>query len=207
MDLQCTIPLIVLTIVATATNVSMVIHIFKTSTSLFGPGFMFKLIGISNAACGTFFIIQGMANNLRMASSVALILSTAITITCFLQLGFNVSLAFERYQISVHTMEYFASDAKRKLEIKLSIAVLAFSLLLGILCAALSVLFHRLWYMSIPIAISRIIGYVLLCILYVKLYVSIRSQNLAVTACSAEEALPPIANEEVTTRRRKQLQH
>ena len=207
MDFQCTIPIFVLITVAIISNVSMVIHIFKTSTSPFGPGLMFKLIGISNAACGIFLIMRGMAENLNMTSSVLLTLSTALTTSYFLQLGFNVSLAFERYQISVHTMEYFSSDAKRKLEKKLSIAVLALSLLLGILFAVLSALFHRLWFMSIPIAISRIIGYFLLCILYTKLYVSIRSQNLAVTTCANEEGVPPIANEEVTTRRRKQLQH
>ena len=185
----------------------MVIHIFKANNSSFRGGLMFKLIGMSNVACGSFFLMRGMATKLNMASSVLLILSTAIAISYFLQLGFNLSLAFERYKVAAHAIEYFTSDAKRKLEKKLSRVVLAISLSLGAVCATMRVLLHKVWFLSIPIAISRIVGYLLLCILYAKLYASIKSQNQVFAAGSSEQGMPPIGNKEMSIRRRKQLEH
>ena len=61
--------------------------------------------------------------------------------------------------------------------------------------------------MSIPLAILRIIGYILLCIFYTKLYFAMKFQTQAVVAISDEQAQPTKGNERLIMRQKKQSQH
>ena len=203
----CIILIPSLSTVAVVANVSMVIHIFKANNASFQVHLIFKLLGLSNVSCGICLILQWIANASSMSILIVWILSAALAISFFLQMAFNVSLAFVRYQFVINALDYFTSQSKRRLEKKLSIAVFTSALVLGIICAIMRILINNIQLIAIPIAISRTIGYILLCIFYIKLYFAMKSQNQAVVARSAGEGQPKTNNHEVIAKRKKNLQH
>ena len=207
MEVYCAIPLSVLTIVATIANLSMVIHSLKSNSSSFMVSLVFKLIGMSNVACSVCFFILWIAYLLNSKLHVLWVISVALTISMLLQLGFNLSLAFLRYQVVINPLDYFTSESKLLLEKKLCIAVFAGTLLLCFVCTMVRFLFSNVRFFTILIAISRIIGFILLCIFYVKLYFAMRSQNQAIAANIAEQGQSTTSNKELITRRKKQLRH
>ena len=144
MDIYCATPMAILNTVATVANLSMVIHIFKANNSPFAASLIFQLIGLSNAACGIMLSLRWMMEAIGIRSSPLLsILSGALVISLFLQLGFNVSLAFLRYQVVINALGYFTSESKRRLERRLSLAVFASLLIVGVICAVMRLLFNN----------------------------------------------------------------
>ena len=187
-------------------NIYMVVHISRPKNPSFGAGLLFRLIGLSNSACGIVLIINIYIkmNKLIVVFSYT---QTVLVVSFLFQLGFNVSLAFERLQVVKNGIEYHTSAAKRRLEKKLALCVVSLSLLIGILCFSLRVIFNNLKFLLIPFAFSRILGYSILCMLYVKLFFAMRSQNQAIAPTNPQHGEPSITNNEMIKRRRKRLQH
>ena len=185
----------------------MVIRIFKAKNSSFGAGLMFKLIGISNVACCICLSIRWVPKSTSMPHPLLWILLAATMTAYFLQLGFNVSLAALRYQVVTNAIGYFSSEARRRLEKKVSLAVIAVSVLLGVFCTTMRYVLNNLWFLSIPLAISRIIGYIILSVLYIKLYFAMKSNAESVSADSVEGDQPTTCNQSLVKIRRKQLEH
>ena len=203
----CIYPLIITVILVIITNVLMVVHIFKANNSSLGAGFTFKLIGISNVACGIFTCIHGLVTRLA-ATTFPVWINSFCTITSFLlQLGFNVSLAFQRLQVIRNPVRYHSKEAKKSLEKKLCLIVFVVSLILGASCTALRFLFDNILIMTILLAASRAIGYFIMCILYCKLYFAMKSHNQVMAERSGEQGEASTSNSEVIRKRREQLEH
>ena len=198
--------MMMLSILEVITNVCMVIHNYRENNS-FGAGFLFKLIGICNAACGICLCTQAIAISANAIPPLPWVLSMITSTVFFLQLGFNVSLAFERYKVVINAADYCSSNAKRKLEKKLALAVFTIALLLSILIAIVRYLYSNVLIQSVPFAATRIIGYILFCVLYGKLFFTMRSQSQAIAPSSVEQGLPTAISQKSITRRRRQLEH
>ena len=185
----------------------MVGHIFKGSNVPCGAGLMFKLIGISNVACSIFVCFQAVMTDLTTSTVLVGINSFATIASFLLQLGFNVSLAFERLQVIRYPMKYHTAEAKRGLEKMLCLIVLVLSLILGASCSALRFILNNILITSISLAASRIAGYIILCILYCILYSVMKAHNQAIANTSAEQCKTSTSNREAIIKRRKQLEH
>ena len=207
MEAYCVIPLSFLAILATVANLSMVIHILKGNSSSFVASLVFKLIGLSNTICGVSFFIQWMAYSVNSNNHVLWVLSVVLMIAFSLQSGFNVSLAFLRYKLVINAFDYYTSQSKRRLERKLTIAVFSSTLLLCFVCATLKFLFNNVRFMLFPVAISRVIACILLCIFYAKLYFAMKSHDRAVVASTTVRGQQTTSSKEVITRRKKKLHH
>ena len=200
----CLPPLLLLLIVAVLLNVIMIRHIYKTNNSSSGAGFMFKFVAISNAASSTFTSISAIGKATSKALPLLWFTSTTVVISISLQMGANVSLAFERLQVVKHAVKYHSVEARKGLQRKLSLAIWIFSLLIGFTCTTLRFYFNNRLFMLVPIAGSRISGYIALCIIYYKLFYAMKTQNQAI-APSLQDAGQQ--NNAVMIRRRKQVEH
>ena len=184
----------------------MVIQIYKNENQSFGAGRMFTLIGVSNVACAFIMFIRVFLT--ANTPFPILCFFTTCTIVSFLhQLGFNVSLAYERLQVVKNGLAYHTSDAKKKLERKLSICVVISSTIIGVSSSTLRYTMGNMIFQLIPIATTRILGYIALCVFYVNLYFAMKSQNQAIAPTSAEQGQPSIRNNDVIARRQKRLKH
>ena len=187
-------------------NIYMVVHISRANNPSFGAGLLFKLIGLSNSVCG---VVLTITTYMKMNKSILVFpyIQAILMVSFLFQLGFNISLAFERLQVVKHGIEYFTSQAKRRLEKKLTLCVISLSMLIGILCFSLRAIFNNLKFLLIPFAVSRILGYSMLCMLYTKLFFAMRSQNQAIAPTNPQHGEPSITNNEMITIRRKRLHH
>ena len=200
----CLPPLLILLIVAVLLNTIMIRHIYKTNNSSSGAGFMFKFVAISNIASGTFTSISAIVKATSKVPSLLWFTTTALVISICLQLGANVSLAFERVQVVKHAVKYRDVDAKKGLQRKLSLTTLMFSLLIGFSSTTLRFYFNNTLFMMFPLAASRISGYIALCVLYYKLFYAMKTQNQAIAPTLQDAGHQ---NNAVMVRRRKQVEH
>ena len=200
----CLPPLLILLLVAVLLNVIMTKHIYKTNNSSSGAGFMFKFVAISNIVSGTFTSISAIVKATSKVPSLLWFTSTSVVISICLQMGANVSLAFERVQVVKHAVKYRTVEAKKGLQRKLSLAILMFSLLIGFSSTTLRFYFNNRLFMMFPLTASRISGYIALCVLYYKLFRAMKTQNQAI-APSLQDAGQQ--NNAVMVRRRKQVEH
>ena len=198
----CSLSIAVIAILTAAPNIYMVMQIYKDENQSIGAGRMFTLIGVSNVACA-------LVTSIHMFMIVnppfpVIWFIAACTIASFLnQLGFNVSLAYARLQIIKHGLAYHTSDAKKQLERKLTICVVTSSMIIGISSSTLRFTLGNVMFLLIPMAITRIFGYTALCVIYVKLYFAIKSQNQIIAPSSAEQGQPSTLVNEIITRREK----
>lgn len=207
MDAYCFVPVLCAAILVIISNLSMVIHIFKANYQSKFAGFLFKFIGISNVASSVCMCAQAVLKQPRAPLPLKFIITTATMVSLLLQLGFNVSLAFERHQVIANAAKYHSINAKKHLGKKLSLVVFAVSMGLGIFFTTLKFHFKSILFLFIPVGVSRIIGYIILCVLYTKLYFAIKSSNKVLTNSSAEQGEPSTCSNAVIKRRKRQLEH
>ena len=205
----CTSPIAILIILVIISSIVMIRHIYKADNASHGAGAMFRYIGMCNVSLCIFAPIYSIVEKAHAPNSIQWFASTASVIANFLHLGFNVSLAYERLQVIKHPMEYFSAEVKKKLERKLSLIVITSSLIIGFSCSTLRFIFKNISFKFIPLAASRILAYITLCVLYFKLYVAIKEQNQEVAPQSNETGQPTNNNNnnEMMARRKKQLEH
>ena len=204
----CVVPFAILILLVIILNLIMIRHIYKANTASHGAGFMFKYIGICNVSFASFASIHSIVERASAPLPIRWFTSTATVVSSFLHLGVNVSLAFERLQVIKHPMEYFSAGAKKKLEKKLLLIVITSSLIIGFSCSTLRYVFKNVLIQSIPMAASRIIAYITLCVLYAKLYFAMKEHNQAVEPQLTETEQPTNKNNnEMIARRKKQLEH
>ena len=165
----CVVPITILTFLVIISNLIMIKHIYKTNIASHGPSFMFRYMGMCNVSFGIFGFIHSIVQRVSAPLPIRWFTSTATVVSSFLHLGVNVSLAFERLQVIKHPMQYISEGAKKKLEKKLLLIVITSSLIIGFSCSTLRYIFSNVLIQSIPVAASRIIAYITLCVLYVKL--------------------------------------
>ena len=203
----CILPIAILISLVIVANLIMIRHIYKSNNASHGAGFMFKFVGISNVAFAIFTLIHSIVRTVVISVPIEWLASTAAVVSNFLHLGFNVSLAYERLQVIKHPMEYFSAEVKKKLEKKLLLIVCMSSMIIGCSCITLRYIFKNIMFQHIPLAASRIITYVTLCVLYTKLYYAMKEQNQAVAPQPNETEQPANSNNEMIARRKKQLEH
>ena len=204
---HCFIPVLCSAILALVSNLSMVIHIFKANYQTRYAGFTFKFIGISNATCSICMAFRVVITQASPPLPLVWVAATATVISLFLQLGFNVSLAFERHQIMRYAVRYQTKAAKEHLGKKISLVVFALSTSFGFFFSTLRFLFSNNIFIFIPLAVSRITAYILLCVLYIKLYFTIKSSNQTIVISLADQRGTSTCNNQVVIRRKKQLEH
>ena len=201
----CVSPLLILVLLVIISNLLLIRRIYKTNTSPNGAGLILKLIGLSNIAYATFICIRSAVKTISAPAPVLWFTSTASVVTSYLHLGFNVSLAFERFQVVSHPMEYHTTKAKKILERKLSLMVSILSMITGVSSSVLRFLFKNILIISMPLAALRAVGYITLCLLYYKLYLAMKAQNQAIAPSSNERCQPSNSNNEVIRRRQRYL--
>ena len=135
------------------------------------------------------------------------VFSIGTLISSFLHLGYNVSLAFLRLRVVNSPLEYRTAEAKKKLEKKVSIIASTSSLIIGFSCSLVRVLLKNVTVLYVILSASRILAYILLCILYLKLYAAMKSQSQAIADRSIEQGAQSACNDEVITRRNQMLEH
>ena len=201
----CSLSIAIISILTAAPNIYMVMQIYKDENQSIGAGRMFTLIGVSNVACALSTTIH-MFMTVNTPFPVICLVSTCTTIFFLQQLGFNVSLAYERLQVLKKGLSYHTSDAKRELERKLSIRVFISSMILGIISSTLRFTLGNMMFKSIPLATARILCYIALCVIYVKLYFAIKSHNNKI-ATSTKQGEPSAVDNKIIERRQKDLNH
>ena len=202
-EYYCLPPLLILLAAAVLLNVIMTRRVYKTNYSSSCAGFMFKFVAISNVASGTFISIRAIV---KVSSKVLPLLwftSTAVVIATCLQMGANVSLAFERLQVVKHAFKYRTMEAKKGLQRKLSLAVWMFSLVIGFSATTLRFYFNNILFLSFPLAASRVTGYIALCIIYYKLLFAMKKQNQTIAPSLQDAGQQSNA---VMIKRRKQVE-
>ena len=202
----CSLSIAAISILTAAPNIYMVTQIYKNEDQSIGAGRMFTLIGVSNVACALVMCIQAFMT-VNTPFPVICFVSTCTIVSFLHQLGFNVSMAYERLQVVKNGLAYHTSDAKKQLERKLSIRVFVLSMLIGILSSTLRFTLGNVIFLAIPLATTRILGYIALCIIYVKLYFAIKAQNRTIAPTTVEQGPPSIRNNDVIARRQKRLKH
>lgn len=204
----CFIPVLVLAIFTAVSNLAMVIHVFKGKNSSPAARLLFKLIGISNLAYGMLVSIQSGIRSVPASKFLLWFLWSALLVFYFLHMGFNVALAFERLAVVSSPFFYCTHEAKKALEKKLCFVV-------SILCMILSFIFITLKFalesflpLSISMSATRIMGYVILCVLYYKLFRAMKTENTAVYGNSTDRNdHASNRNKDMILRRRRQLLH
>ena len=202
----CSLSIATISILTAAPNIYMVMQIYKNENQSIGAGRMFTLIGVSNVACALFTCVSAFMT-VNTPFAVTCFVSTCTTIFFLHQLGVNVSLAYERLQVVKHGLAYHTSDAKRELERKLSICVVISSMIIGISSSTLRFTLGNMMFLAIPLATTRILGYIALCVIYVNLYFSMKSQSQAIAPSNAEQGQPSTRNNDVIVRRQRRLKH
>ena len=203
----CSMSVAVISILTAVPNIYMLVQIYRNPNTSIGAGRMFTLIGVSNVACALLISIHKFMI-VTTSSPILWFVATCSVVSSLLQLGFNVSLAYERLQVFKHGLAYHTSEAKRELERKLSICVVISSMIIGILSSTLRFTLGNVMFLAIPMATTRILGYIALCVIYVKLYVTIKSQNQAITAITAEQGQSSsIIGNGIVKLRQKRLKH
>ena len=204
-EFYCMSPLMVLSGLAILLNLVMTVHLYQAENPCVGVGLLFKLIGICNVACGVFISFRVVLKAVSTPLPLKWFVSAALMTSLCLQLCINVSLAFARLQVVKDPMTYRTREAKKSLEKKLSIAASLLSLIIGTSCSAMRFYFKKPAFNVIPLAVLRIIAYLSLCILYCKLYFSMKRQAQAIEPNINEPGQR--SSNEVVKRRRKQLKH
>ena len=203
---SCFIAVSFFSILATISNIYMVKHIFSSNIQSFGAGFTFKFIGIANAVCAISISIHKL-EDVKELLPVFVTASIAVVLSHNCQLGFNISLAYERLRIIKHANKYHTKESKKRLEKKLMLCVTSLSVLLAVLSSTLRFIWDKAMYLLIPLAVSRILGYIILCILYIKVYYAMKSQDLTIAPDSARQGEPSTSSNEMNIKRRERLQH
>ena len=202
----CFLSIATISILIAAPNIYMVTQSYKDENHSIGAGRMFTLIGVSNVASALIMCIQAFLT-VHTPYSVIAIVATCTSVSFLHQLGFNVSLAYQRLQVIKHGFAYHTSDAKKQLERKLSICVFILSMIIGISSSTLRFTLGNVMFLAIPMATTRILGYIALCVIYFKLYFAIKSQNETIAQISVEQHQPPTIDNKMTTRRQKRLEN
>ena len=202
----CSMSVAVISILTAVPNIYMLVQIYRNPNTSIGAGRMFTLIGVSNVACALLISIHKFMI-VTTSSPILWFVATCSVASSLLQLGFNVSLAYERFQVFKHGLAYHTSDARRELERKLSICVVISSMIIGISSSTLRFTLGNVMFLAIPMATTRILGYIALCVIYVKLYVTIKSQNQAITAITTEQGQSSIISTRIVKLRQKRLKH
>ena len=206
-EYYCTIPILILIILAGSSNVSMVVHIIKYGNSSYGAGFTFMLIGISNATVSIFICIQSILRQITVPTPVTWFASIVLTIGFILQLCFNVVLAVERLELISKPLKYHTQNAKKSLERKLCQVVIMLSIIIGGTVGSLRLVFDNYLILSASLSASRIIGYITLSVVYCKLYLAMKSQDLAVQEGQVEQGGSSASSSHIIARRRERLEH
>ena len=195
---HCSLSIAVIAILTAAPNVYMVMQIYKHENQSIGAGRMFTLIGVSNVVCALIMCIRAFLTD-NTPFPVTCFFATCTVVSFLHQLGFNVSLAYERLQVVKHGLTYHTSDAKKQLERKLSIRVFVLSMVIGISSSTLRCTMGNVMLLIIPLSITRIFGYIALCVIYVKLYFAMKSKNQAIAPMNAEESQPSTIDIKIIT--------
>ena len=93
-----------------------------------------------------------------------------------------------------------------ELERKLSIIVVIFSTIIGSSSSTLRFTLGNMMFKLIPLATARILYYIALCVIYVKLYFAIKSHNNKI-ATSTKQGEPSAVDNKIIERRQKALNH
>ena len=201
----CSMSVAAISILTAAPNLCMVMQICKEENQSIGAGRMFTLIGVSNVASALIMCIRAFLT-INTPYSVIGFFVTCTSVSFLHQLGFNISLAYERLQFAKHGLPYHTSEVKKQLERKLSFYVFIISMIIGISSSTLRFTLGNVMFLLIPIAATRIFGYLALCVIYVKLYFAIKSQNKTNVQTSAEQRQPTTIDNKMVTRWQKRLQ-
>ena len=206
-EYYCTIPMLILLILAGSSNVSMVVHIIKFGNSSHGAGCIFMLIGVSNATVSIFVCVQSIFRKMTVPAPATWFVSIVLTIAFILQMSFNVVLAVERLEVVSKPLKYRTQNAKKSLERKLCLVVVILSIIVGGTVSSLRLIFDNYLIMSASLSASRIIGYITLSVIYCKLYFAMKSQNSTVGEGQVEQGGLSASNNHIIARRRERLEH
>lgn len=204
-EIYCFIPFLLVSLIAASANFSMVVHIFKVNNPRLGAGLTFTLLGIANTISSVLVVVQSAIRNLVIPNFVAWFVSTSLLVACLLQVGFNVALACVRLVVVYYPLQYFTTDARKALERKAWLVVVSLSLIVGISCNIIRYNFGSYRILGVTLSVSRLLGHIVLCILYYKLLQKMREDMTAVTAMQ-EEGAQSAKNEEIVVNRRKRME-
>lgn len=203
----CTIPQLSAALPATASNVIMVTYIYKYGNQSYGAGYLFTLIGVSNILFCTFMSIEIASDHGQPSRTLKWFQLNSTMISFCLQLGFNIALAFERQQVTSKPLQYHTTDAKKQLERKLCLVVVILSLIIGFLSTTMAFLFNIAMILYIPVAVTRIAGYVILCVLCFKQFRSIEKNEAAIVETLENAEQTTTTNKEIIMQRKRKLVH
>lgn len=204
---HCEIPRLAAGIPATALNVVMVIHIFKYKNPNHGVGSLFQLIGICNILFGIFMSFKALVDHSQQPKAIHWFVTTGTMTSFCLHLGFNIALAFKRQQLISKPLHYHTSEFGKALERKLCLVVIIVSFTIGLSSTIAAFTSNTMLVLFISIAVTRILGYVTLCILYVLVFRKIKERKVVTDTSSANTAQPSTSNSDVVSRQKRKLAH
>ena len=174
-----------LAVIEVASTIAMVVHIWRKRKTSKKTDSLFAALGLSNFSLSAFTIFRSFMlslttlNDTRTSLLDAVLFGLHATLSN-INLSLNVAIAYSRFCAVAEPMKYSEKKERSKLQRRLIAIIVVGSLALGIATGvALGFVRIRLVRNWIE-AVSRFITYVLLCILYVKIFRAIKVHNQSV---------------------------
>ena len=188
----CAIHLGVIDIASTIANLAMVVHIWKNRKTSKKIDVLFAALGLSNFSFTVFMIVRLFKVSLIAFNDTRTSLFDAVffglyTILSDLNLSLNVAIAYSRFCAVAQPRKYSEDEERSRLQRRLIAITVVGSLALGIangvVLGFVGIRLVRNWIE----AASRFITYVLLCIIYVKIFRKIKAHNQSVANAVSTE--------------------
>ena len=188
----CSTHLGVIDVVSTIANLAMVVHIWKNRKTSKKTDMLFAALGLSNVSLTVFMIFRVFKVSLIALNDTKTSLLDAVffglyTILSDLNLSLNVAIAYSRFCAVAQPRKYSEDEERSRLQRRLIAITVVGSLALGIangvVLGFVRIRLVRNWIE----AVSRFITYVLLCIIYVKIFRKIKAHNQSVANAVSTE--------------------
>ena len=188
----CAIHLPVIDIASTIANLAMVFHIWKNRKTSKKIDLLFAALGLSNFSFTIYMIVRFVTVRLIAFNDTKTSLFEAVsfglyTILSDLHLSLNVAIAYSRFCAVAQPRKYSEEKERSRLLKRLIAITVVGSLTLGmangIVLGFVQIRLVRNWIE----AASRFITYVLLCIIYVKIFRKVKAHNQSVANAVSTE--------------------
>ena len=188
----CALHLPVIDIASTIANLAMVVHIWKNRKTSKKIDMFFAALGLSNFSLTIYMIVRFVTVRLIAFNDTRTSLFETVsfglyTILSDLHLSLNVAIAYSRFCAVAQPRKYSEEKERSRLLKRLIAITVVGSVTLGIangiVLGFVRIRLVRNWIE----AASRFITYVLLCIIYVKIFRKVKAHNQSVANAVSTE--------------------
>ena len=163
----------------------MIIHIWKTRKNPRKTDLLFAALGLSNFSVSAYmifraFMISLLKLNEKVITHVETVLYGLYAILSNTNLTLNVAIAYNRFCVVSEPMRYSDEKERSRLQKRFIVIVLVTSVVSGVTTGVVIGVVNSRIVRNWIEAVSRFLAYVLLCIIYVKIFRKVKAHNQSV---------------------------